>query len=445
MIFNIISLLIIIFSFVNYKKSFMIFLIYNMIWYDKLPFFSIGTVDVSSSIILSFVYFMLYFVKGNVVNNPKCSIPFSFPFLMIIISYVGSCFTTLSVFYGEFYASISNISRTILLFWLIWYVIEKKEDFEYIFHIISIMMLLACIYTFVEYFIGHNFLIDLKNTATSKYNYINTYDSFGGSVSDSRGYRISSIFEHPIGAGMTYALYSVVVFYLYVHYKFSFIKLKYLNFYLFVACLCIPCILLTKMRSSLLFYLLTLPSLLDFWNRRAFSFVLVSLLVFIVSLPFILSYVELFLSIFDSSSMYSVHGSNIEQRISQFNAASSLMNESPFWGLGGNGKFKIDNVLTKAMLGYESIWFDEMVSRGIFGVLANVILATYTIIIVPLKYNLKIIFWLSLSFWITATLTSVPSFRFSLYYFVIFGFIKMSSYYKNIDSKKLTCTKFKLT
>jgi hypothetical protein len=71
-----------------------------------------------------------------------------------------------------------------------------------------------------------------------------------------------------------------------------------------------------------------------------------------------------------------------------------------------------------------------MAKHGLVGVLAYVYMIFYSLIKVPKEYKSKQVFFISLAYWGTYTLTSTPYFRIYLYYLALFYFIKKSEVYK---------------
>ena len=85
--------------------------------------------------------------------------------------------------------------------------------------------------------------------------------------------------------------------------------------------------------------------------------------------------------------------------------------------------------LVSALLGLESMWFRILTQFGMLGVVANLYLAYYSLIKMPKLYKSRPLFFLSLAYWVTASLTSVPGMKMYFYYFVLIVFIKMSDFY----------------
>lgn len=154
-----------------------------------------------------------------------------------------------------------------------------------------------------------------------------------------------------------------------------------------------------------------------------------------IIVPFFSDYTDNFLSLFDTKAQARVGGSNADMRLDQLAAALSVMANSPIVGLG----YKFMNVMnTKsvaALLGLESMWFQILTQFGILGTLANIYLAYYALLKVPKRFKSQPLFFFSLAYWLTASLTSVPGMKMYFYYFIIIVFIKLSSVYQ----KEINC------
>ena len=127
-----------------------------------------------------------------------------------------------------------------------------------------------------------------------------------------------------------------------------------------------------------------------------------------------------FLSIFSSKAQENVGGSGSEMRIEQLSAAFLLMLQSPICGLGFKFLNVLNNTLADSLLGSESMWFTILPTFGLLGIIANLILAYYSIVIIPKKYHSRELFFFTLAYWVVGSLTSLPGLKMYYYYFVMF-------------------------
>lgn len=425
MILNAIGIMIILYSLLNYKKGFLLYLVYQIFWFYGATLFSIGGKTITASMGMTLVFFVMYFLNSYRYPKPHTRLPYAIPLIAITISLIITCFVAFAGLNQELTRAISNIIQDVLIVWLIWNLVETKKDFEFLFKGFTLVILLACLYGTFEYASHMNPIFDLKNSIST--NHISSYTEFTGTAAD-RGYRLTSFFEHPIGAGMSLGLYASFVLTIVVKCKK---KIPYEKLALITVLLCVPCIVLTKMRSTMLFTMISGFSFIDFRKKKFYKIILFIAIGIAIAWPIISQNLTLFLSIFNKKLQSSVGGSSFEMRLTQLDAVQQLLKLSPIGGLGELFKGYISNQYTEAALSYESIWFEQMVKHGMIGVIANIILAYYSVIKVPKDYHSKEIFFISLAYWITYTATSIPSFRMHMYYLVLFYFIKTSETYKN--------------
>lgn len=410
------------YALINYKKAYCVFLIFQLFWYNSASLISIGGRNITESLGMNFFFLVLYLLKYSQLKKGIQRFPYTVPFIMISISYFITCFTAVGGFGDEFLRAVSSFVQFITNVWLMWRIITKKRDFEFLFKAFTISFFIACIYGLFEYVMHINPLFEIKSAITE--GGINNYNTDFILNSD-RGYRMLSIFEHPIGAGMNFALYASFVLIATVKSKE---KLPFNRFAIFTAVLCILCIVLTKMRSAMLFAVIATIPIIDFKRKRFYKIMGLLFIFLIVSWPFINSYLGLFITLFNKEALlHNSTGSSITQRISQFQAVYSLMMQSPIGGLGQKFSNYISNSYTKAALGYESVWLEQMARNGLMGVTANIVLLIYSVIIVPRKYKSKEILWLSLAYWGVYSVSSIPSFRIAIYYLIIIYYIKKSN------------------
>ena len=198
--------------------------------------------------------------------------------------------------------------------------------------------------------------------------------------------------------------------------------------------LCLLGIILTKMRSSLFFLLIGMVAVINFKKRFFYKLLLLGCIGTVFLLPIFKESFNVFWSMFNQAAQREVGGSSFAMRVEQFQAIYHIFLDSPIAGLGDEFEnFVTQNIFTQKALGYESIWFIQMTRHGLIGVIANLYLAYYTIIKVPRVYGSAKARCLGLAYWLTYTLTSIPSFRISLFYLLYFYCLKCSETYNNVQ------------
>lgn len=420
-----IGFFIMLYSLKNFKKAFFSFLIYQIYWFYLAEIISVsGLPTITIGMIMNAWFLVLFIIKREKYINTSVRMPYTIPMLLILFSSLVTCFTGLAGFKNEFTRAISLAIQLYPSIWIAWYLVETEEDFKYLFKRYTIIFLIAALFGIVEYVFKFNVLVEYKSMLRE--GGIATY-----SLANGRGYRVMSVFEHCIGGGMTLGLYAAFVFMLYINTKGKMINK---DIALVGAFLCIPCVLLTKMRSAMIFTLICLLGAVDFKKKRFYKLLYLALILLVCIAPLILQNSDLFLSLFSSSIQKKLGGSNISMRFNQLNAVLNLMKMSPIGGLGEIFSEFVSNVYTMQALDYESLWFEQIVKHGMLGVIVHVIMIVYSVIVIPKKYKSKELFILSFAYWAIYTITSVPSFRLTFYYFILFYFIKHSKVYLDMKS-----------
>ena len=421
MIFSVVGILILIYSCFNFKKGFLTYLLFQIVWFSNGKIISMdGVPSIPIYLVMALSFVAIYILKGG-FRAKLIMFPFMIPLFVLSVSRILTCFTSLEGFSSEFARAIGFIFGSFIEVVLIWRIVEKEEDFAYLVKGYCIIFAFASIYGLIEYAIKVNPIVEYKSMLTPEG--IATYrtDIF-------RGYRVMSIFEHPIGAGMTFGLFAVFIFLYWTNKKRS-------NFYIIIALLSILCVTLTKMRSSIVFTLIAMMSFVKFNNKRFYKIFFIAVLGVLVAFPIYKDYIDVFLSLFSSTAQQSVGGSDSAMRLRQFGIVLNIMKKSFLFGLGEQCASYLPESLVANALGFESVWFEAMSRYGIIGVIGNVIMLLYSVIFIPRKYKSKQAFWIALAYWLTSTLTSVPFFRMSMYYVVYFYCIKMSKTYQSERSK----------
>lgn len=415
-----IGLAILFYSLVDFKRAYFMYLLCQIFWFYHIRLIAIkGLPVITIGMAMSLWFVTILLLKKGRMFKYEIKMPYTLPLILIILSMFITCFFAVAGFKSEFSRFISLSIQNYSNIWVTWYLVETEEDSRFLLKGFIIVFFAACIFAFLEYVIKYNPYVAYKSSLTEKG--IETY-----ALSSGRGYRIMSVFEHPIGTGMTMGLYCVSSFLIFIRQKE---KLPFEKLALLTAILCLPCIILTKMRASLFFTLVAAFSCIELKKQRFYKILLLILICSIFALPIIVENANIFLSMFSKSAQKIAKGSSVEMRLRQLKAVFELMKMSPLGGLGERFSDLISNEYTAAALDYESLWFEQMAKHGMVGVIAHIILIVFEVIIIPRKYRSKEIFFISLAYWATYTLTSVPSFRTHYYYFVLFYFIKRTKKY----------------
>ena len=433
MVFYIIGLILIIYSFKDFKKSFFLYIGFKFFLNPNITIISIpGIPQLSLDLGLMIFYFFMFFTKKKKLEKAKISFPLITPFIILIISSFSSSLFSIAGFGAELSNSIKIIFLDYLAIIMMWEMIEDNRDYDYLFKIISIVILVSCIYAVVEYALQYNPLSLYEMTLNGdETKIINSIYEING-----RGYRVNSIFEHAIGAGITWALYVDFTLYAFVFYKNK-IKIKPYHFCIVV--LAIVCVFLTKMRSCMIFLVIASVGLVNFKKKRScliLTGVIIACIIVVAGGLMPDEIVNIIKSITQSKYQTEVSGSTVEMRIDQFSAAFELMKINPIFGLGYKFQNVLSNSVTKRLYGSESIWLIAITRYGIIGVLSEIVYFYYLVIKIPKSIHSKPLFWISLAYFLTFSITTLPGLIMPMFYFTFIFCVKNSNKYSRFSYGK---------
>lgn len=425
MIFSILSIFLILYAIQNFNRSFLLYMLLEVVWYPQAKLFDIsGLPAIPISLIMSFFYVVYYVIKKS--KNKFSFFPLSIPLIMLALSRFASCFSSLAGFEDEFSRFIGYGFTSCLEVWLIWIIVNSEKDFDFLLKGLTFIFLFAGVYGLIVYATHTNVIFDYKSSLVE--NGIDAYNA-----GDIRGYRLTSIFEHPLGAGMNFAIFIITI--LVAKLKFGFREVSSIIIYVTVV-LAVICIFYTKMRAGLFMLIFGIPAFWKFKGKQFITlFVGFVVLLFIV-FPLISDQIDVFQSLFNKKAQEDVGGSNLEMRLEQLGACVFFLQQSPITGFGEQCLLYLNGIEAYQLRALESVVFEEMVRHGILGLLATFVLMFFTTIHLPLKYHSKELFFVSLSFWVTYILTSIPFFRMHLFYIAYFYIIFQINKRKNIKRNK---------
>ena len=379
-----------------------------------------GLPSITAYLIGSMAFVNIYLVKKKKIYL-KSTCPYFTPLLLLSISRFLTCTTSVTGFSDEFSRAIGYLFYSVLQVLLIWKVLNKEEDFYFIFKGYIVIFFISGIYGIVEYITRQNPFFQYKSLLTPEGLTAYRVDAF-------RGYRLMSIFEHPIGAGINFSLFLILIYLLGFSSKKS---LPYKGLSKVAEIMSIICVFLTKMRSGLMFLFIGILGALNFKKKRTYIIVTLVLVFALAIVPLFSDKFLVFLSFFDKTAQSRVGGSSFTQRMMQLKAVFELNQRSPYFGLGTRFMEKVSLSMQSQILGLESIWFEELTKYGWVGVICTIIMIIYSVIYIPYKYKCREVFFISLAYWLTYTFTSLPFVRMSMYYVICFYCIKFKSQIAN--------------
>ncbi len=419
MIFILVGFLIILYSWKNYKKSFLLYLVYKTVLVTNITIISVPGIPLLSLEIFLDIYFAVFFFVFRKDRSKAMDFQLKIPAIALFVSLLFSSLLGVAGFAKEASSLVREVLRKIILVYSIWCVVESKEDFSFLYRMISLVIFFSCVYGIYEYITGTNPISDYEQTLNGDPSKTIAWDS----LDSSRGRRIKSFFEHTIGAGCNWALYASFSFVLFVKQD---VRVKSALFYAPCTLLSIVCCLLTFSRTPLFLLMLVSLGALGWKTKRER----------IVTSVFISSVFALFLLLLHPSfnsflSDRFVGGSSFELRLSQLSHAFSLLRVSPLYGLGEKYSSEMFNLDIYGLYGSESVWISTPVSYGLLGVTSTIIWAYYCLVLLPLKYKKGSLFFLSLGFWAAITVSSLPGFHEYLFYLCFFYLLKSPGKYES--------------
>lgn len=200
--------------------------------------------------------------------------------------------------------------------------------------------------------------------------------------------------------------------------------------------LAVICIFYTKMRAGLFMLIFGIPAFWKFKGKQFITLFVGCVVLLFIVFPLISDQIDVFQSLFNKKAQEDVGGSNLEMRLEQLGACVFFLQQSPITGFGEQCLLYLNGIQAYQLRALESVVFEEMVRHGILGLLATFVLMFFTTIHLPLKYHSKELFFVSLSFWVTYILTSIPFFRMHLFYIAYFYIIFQINKRKNIKRNK---------
>lgn len=425
MIFYLCSILLILYSIVNFKKGFYVFLAFKLLLVRNITLISIpGIPLLSLDMFLSLLYSFWFFFQRKKYRKAKYSFPYISPGVIIILSWMLSTLFSVAGFSSEISVFIGDVANEFILLIAIWETLEEKEDFDFLFGMITIVIFASCIYAFFEYKMQTNPLQLYEMTLNKDSSRI---IDFGYGIDSLRGYHVQSIFEHAITAGITWALYSVFVMTSIVKYNES-LRFKALS--VVTAIMCLLAVVLTKQRAGLVFFFISALSFFKPQKKRLYAiFALLAIGMMLIS-PYLIDNINILLSLFSAKAQSQVGGSDASMRWKQLNAAFQLFLKAPLFGLGSKFDSVLNDRFVQELLGGESIWFSVIPGYGLIGIISYLYSAYWMVYKIPKYFRSIELFWVSLAYWVVRTLTSVPGMKVYLIYLFFIYFIKKSNRYK---------------
>lgn len=427
MLFALIGVLILITGYVNFRKGFFLFMFYRMLLVTNITLISVpGIPLLTLEVFLTMAFFCLYYKNKHKLYLDRVDFPYKKPFALVACT----CFLSTIFAYIGFNGAVSQFIAQVVceygFIWMMWKVIDRK-DIPYLLKGFAVVFILAGIYGFYEKITQTNPIVSYEMTlnpdTSRQVDFLFANDEY-------RGYRVQSFFEHAIGGGCNWGMYVAFTFAMLWVYKVK-VPNGTKTLMIIAALLSLPCIFFANTRGAIVYFFISILSVFNLKDYRFYLRLAVIGGFILLIAPLFSDYANNVLSIFDSKAQEKVGGSNAEMRFDQLAASIELMKMSPLVGLGYKFMNVMQTNLVAALLGLESIWFRVMTQFGLLGTAAYVYLAYFSLVKLPKRYHSQPLFFISLAYWLTCSLTSLPAFKNYFYYFILIVLIKLSETYQN--------------
>ena len=426
MIFQLIAFIIILYSFKNFKKAFLLFLLYDLFLNTNINFLSIPGVPILTvEDVLIMVFAVEFFIrygtnKGGPYAQTRNNFPFKTPFIILTISWTVSTVFALVGFASAVSAYIKQILEYVIMTYLMWRIINDKRDLIFLLRGFTILFLFCGIYELYEIATQSNPLSDYETSLVQDQTRAIDFGNYD--EDEGRGFRAKSVFAHPIGSGVNFGLYIIISLFFLMKAK---INIKTNKLLVLATCLLsLACIIMTKSRGPYLFLMIGAFSFINLKSGKFYRYAFLMVLALIVILPYFSDQLDIFKSLFSAEAQEKVGGSDANMRFEQLTVAIGIMSMSPLYGLGFKFLSEMSTAVTVGLLGGESVWFQVLPQFGILGILAYLFMIYWTVVKLPKKYKSASIFFIGMAYWLVISMTSVPGMQVYLYYLALILVIK---------------------
>ena len=148
----------------NYKTGFLLYLLFQMIWFPDVQVFQIGGLWVNINLICAAFFVLLYILKKGRFSSETNPFPYTNPMIAIAISLLMTCITSYSGVISELVKGIGLIFIDLLVIYVMWNTLNSRKDYAFLYKGLTVIMLFACIYIFYEKVTGQNPILDYKLT-----------------------------------------------------------------------------------------------------------------------------------------------------------------------------------------------------------------------------------------------------------------------------------------
>lgn len=419
-IFFIIGIIISLFAFVNRQKAFIAFLCYRLFLNINIGLRFGGLPFIPLDFVIICIFIFLYFIKKDYKHT---NYPLWRPTLFFIVIDIISALFAIHGFFRCLPITLIHICDLLVILF-IWIYVPLKSYKALLWGLIFISIV-SSIYGFFERATESNPLI-LYETIMGAMD----EDSWMNKIHyGERGYRIQSIFSHPIGAGANFGFLAFLFLYTWKYFKNK--TICFSTLLIISGLLCCICVVFSNCRSALVYMLVATIPLFDIRAKKTFLLLSVFLLCVMIFGNYFESYIQNFTGLIDFNNNQNMSGSSVSMRMDQFDAAFQIWLSNPITGLGTRGyEYFSDQGLADRLLGLESIWISLLVEKGFLGLIAYIYFIKCCFKIRTDKKTHKVLFWLMLALVLLETITSLPGAYIYIHFITIFLLLKRYNYLK---------------
>lgn len=404
-IFVFISIIFIIFSFFNFKGSFVLFSAVKMLALNAMclrytpPALSMETFLITYYII-AFLFkgylkdFSFVFSKYPLKNY------FIIELISVFASVVISLIPLNSLLTGVSLYIIDDIIYSLLFFIML---IRDKNIIRQFIVYSMIIYVIASIFGIYEFFTGYNFFYKyLSDNVSEKLlegKLMNAGERLGM-------VRVKSLFVSP--NNMIYGAFLSSLAFAYNTYFRK--KIPCVLPFTFLA---ITTIFIANSRTVLLSsFVVLLPMFIK--NRRSLKYTFIAVVLLLLAYPFLERFIPNITSVLYSDDRNALSGSSVEMRVGQLEASWKLFLRSPIVGNGFRSCIYFEKIMPE-LFGTESIWFKLLIERGIVGLFAYFYMFYIMVTRCDILKN-SILFFYIAGYLVANTMSSLPGFSMSYLY-----------------------------
>lgn len=428
-IFLLLSVLIIYFAFINFKKTFLFYLALKMIGLSMMCI-KYSSPALSMETLLNFFFIFEFFRRGLIkkILNRFYDFPLKKYFLISLFSIFVSLINSIMPITSNLNSLLLTLLDDYLLVIIFWFYINDSKDIKQYLQYCILVLIITYLYGMLEFISNSNPVLDyIKNNVPE-----NLLEGKFYETGERLGLRrINSLFISP--NNFIYGSFiATLIFYFNKYYKN---KIKHSILFLYATGLMV---LLANSRTVLISSLIMFIPLVLFYKKKSYGIIISMIVIFIIASPFLMQYVANITSVLMPSEKSQIEGSSVDGRMIQFLGSLELMMQSPFTG---NGIGSISYFVSEEggwkwiILGTESIWMKLMIERGLLGIVSYIFLF-YDLV---KKFGItqdSTLFFVTAGYLLAHTMSSLPGFSMSFFMILIFCFykLKINSYaYRNLN------------